>query len=115
MTNNLENSNNFGKNITMNDINEKINLDNVSLKLDLFGKGNNIKSNKIIINQNSDLLNILVIDCGIKNSQLRALLKYNIQLTVVDTNYDFLNEVFTSEYDGIFLSNGLGDPTLLYL
>lgn len=112
ITNDLNKSLNLGNTITIKDINENINLDNVSLKLDLFGKGNNYtKSNKIIINKNSDLLNILVIDCGIKNSQLRALLKYNIQLTVVDTNYDFLNEVFSNEYNGIFLSNGPGAPT----
>ena len=37
-------------------------------KLDLFGKP--VSSDKVIINSNPDLLNILVIDCGIKNSQL---------------------------------------------
>ena len=56
-------------------------------------------------------MNILVIDCGIKNSQLRGLLKYNVQLTVVNTEYIFLNEVLNKEYDGIFISNGPGDPT----
>ena len=78
------------------------------MKLDLFGKPCN--SEKIIINEGEKLLNILVIDCGIKNSQLRDLLKYNIQLTVVDTKYNFVHEVSRGVYDGIFISNGPGNP-----
>ena len=57
------------------------------------------------------LMNIFV-DCGIKNSQLRALLKYNVQLTIVNTDYSLIvDEVLNKEYDGIFISNGPGDPT----
>ncbi len=55
-------------------------------------------------------MNILVIDCGIKNSQLRALLKHNVRLTIVDTRYNFLQEVFDKKYNGIFISNGPGNP-----
>ena len=84
--------------------------DNVSLKIDLFGRKR--MGNKVILNENPHLLNILVIDCGIKNSQLRALLKYNVQLTIVGPNFRFLDEVRLKEYDGIFLSNGPGDPTV---
>ena len=50
------------------------------------------------LNENPDLLNILVIDCGIKNSQIRGLLKHNVQLTVVDTKYDFIKEVYNNNY-----------------
>ena len=99
------------KSILINNINSNINLSNVSLKINLNGDNPVLKDNKIIINENPELLNILVIDCGIKNSQLRALLKHNIQLTVVDTQYNFISEVLKNEYDGIFLSNGPGDPT----
>ena len=53
----------------------------------------------------------MVIDCGIKNSQLRDLLKYNVQLTIVNTKYNFIEEVNDKKYDGIFISNGPGDPT----
>ena len=52
----------------------------------------------------------MVIDCGIKNSQLRALLRYNVQLTIVNTEYHFINEVFQKKYVGIFISNGPGNP-----
>lgn len=94
--------------ITMADINNKIELSSVSLKLNLFG--NKSANDKIIVNANKDLLNILVIDCGIKNSQLRDILKHNVQLTIVDTNYNFLDEVKENVYDGIFMSNGPGNP-----
>jgi carbamoyl-phosphate synthase large subunit/carbamoyl-phosphate synthase small subunit len=94
--------------ITMVDINNRIDLNTVSLKLNLFG--NKSPSDKIIVNANKDLLNILVIDCGIKNSQLRDILKHNVQLTIVDTNYNFLDEVKDNVYDGIFMSNGPGNP-----
>ena len=94
--------------INITDISNRINLNDVSMKLDLFGKpGNN---EKIVINKGEKLLNILVIDCGIKNSQLRDLLKYNIQLTVVSTKYNFVHEVSKGVYDGIFISNGPGNP-----
>jgi carbamoyl-phosphate synthase / aspartate carbamoyltransferase len=80
----------------------------VSLRTNLFGKGKT--GEKYILNENPDLLNILVIDCGIKNSQLRGLLKHNVQLTVINTEYRFIDEVFNKNYDGIFISNGPGDP-----
>ena len=95
--------------VTIQDITNSIKLQDVSLKIDLFGKQS--IENRIIINRNPDLLNILVIDCGIKNSQLRGLLKHNVQLTVVNTEYNFVTEVLNNEYDGIFISNGPGDPT----
>ena len=70
---------------------------------------------KVIINENPELLNILVIDCGIKNSQLRGLLRRQIQLTVVNTEYRFLEEVQNGVYQGIFISNGPGDPRSSHL
>ena len=70
--------------------------DKVSLNLGLNGAtsiSNSLTSGqKVIINENANL-NILVIDCGIKNSQIRALLKHDVQLTLVDTNYHFIDEV----------------------
>ena len=56
-------------------------------------------------------MNILVIDCGIKNSQIRALLKHNVQLTIVNSIMSLSQEVLKDVYDGIFISNGPGDPT----
>lgn len=49
---------------------------------------------------------IIVVDCGIKENILRQLLNYPIQIKRVPYNYDFTNE----PYDGVFISNGPGDP-----
>ena len=49
---------------------------------------------------------ILLVDCGVKYNIIRNLLKRNTTVTVVPWNYDFTME----EYDGLFISNGPGDP-----
>jgi carbamoyl-phosphate synthase small subunit len=50
---------------------------------------------------------ILLIDCGVKNNIIRNLLKRNTTVIRVPWDYDFSNE----NYDGLFISNGPGDPT----
>ncbi len=49
---------------------------------------------------------ILLIDCGVKNNIIRHLLKRDTTVIRVPWDYDFSNE----EYDGLFISNGPGDP-----
>ncbi|MFH0817413.1 MAG: glutamine-hydrolyzing carbamoyl-phosphate synthase small subunit, partial [Candidatus Micrarchaeota archaeon] len=51
---------------------------------------------------------IIVLDCGMKNNILRCLLKRDVRLKIVPWDYDFNKE----EYDGLFISNGPGDPTM---
>ncbi|CAG7719817.1 unnamed protein product [Allacma fusca] len=52
---------------------------------------------------------ICVVDCGMKLNQLRCLLKDNKAcVEVVPWNYDFT----TRNFDGIFISNGPGDPQM---
>lgn len=53
--------------------------------------------------------NLLVYDFGIKTSQIKALLKRGFNLTVVPWNY-FPDGDEVYQYDGIFLSNGPGNP-----
>ena len=67
-----------------------------------------IELNKPIKSSNDDdtRFKIIVVDCGIKNSILRQLLKRNFYLKVVPHDYNFNNE----EFDGLFLSNGPGNP-----
>lgn len=60
----------------------------------IYGKGNPIK--------------VVAVDCGIKHNIIRLLVKRGVELHLVPWNYDFIN----MEYDGLFLSNGPGDPTL---
>ncbi|NGX55066.1 MAG: Carbamoyl-phosphate synthase small chain [Chlamydiae bacterium] len=50
---------------------------------------------------------VIVVDCGMKENIIRQLLNFPIELVRVPYDYDFTNE----EYDGVFLSNGPGDPT----
>ena len=56
---------------------------------------------------NSQLLKrVVLLDCGVKANIIRNLLKRNVVVIRVPWNYDF-NHL---EYDGLFLSNGPGDP-----
>jgi carbamoyl-phosphate synthase small subunit len=51
---------------------------------------------------------ILLIDCGVKNNIIRHLLKRNTCIKRVPWNWD----IQTEAYDGLFISNGPGDPKL---
>ena len=53
-------------------------------------------------------MHILAVDCGIKNNIIRYLVNVlRAKVTVVPWVYDFTEDSF----DGLFLSNGPGDPT----
>ena len=49
---------------------------------------------------------ILLIDCGVKNNIIRNLLKRDTTVIRVPWDYDISQE----NYDGLFISNGPGDP-----
>jgi len=49
---------------------------------------------------------IILIDCGVKYNIIRNLLKRDTTILRVPWDYDYLGE----EYDGLFISNGPGDP-----
>ena len=49
---------------------------------------------------------ILLVDCGVKYNIIRYLLERDTTVIRVPWDYDFLDE----EYDGLFISNGPGDP-----
>lgn len=48
----------------------------------------------------------MAIDCGLKYNQIRCLIKRNAKVILVPWNYKFE----TNSYDGLFISNGPGDP-----
>ena len=54
---------------------------------------------------------IIAIDCGMKNNIVRNFLKRDVSVIKVPWNYDFIKEGL--EFDGIFISNGPGDPAML--
>lgn len=49
---------------------------------------------------------VVLVDCGVKYNIIRCLLKRGVKIKRVPWDYDFASE----ECDGIFLSNGPGDP-----
>ena len=51
---------------------------------------------------------VVLIDCGVKNNIIRCLLNRNTTVIRVPWDYDFTKE----EFDGVFVSNGPGDPAM---
>ena len=61
--------------------------------------------NVIRYNEGADK-KIVLVDCGVKTNILRCLLKRQVEIIRVPWNYDFISLA----YDGLFISNGPGDP-----
>ena len=53
-------------------------------------------------------IKIIAVDCGIKMNIIRELLQFPVTIKRVPFDYDYTHE----DYDGLFLSNGPGDPAL---
>ncbi|MDR3185036.1 MAG: glutamine-hydrolyzing carbamoyl-phosphate synthase small subunit [Prevotellaceae bacterium] len=49
---------------------------------------------------------VVLVDCGVKHNILRCLIRRGVSLVRVPWDYDFNN----MEYDGLFISNGPGNP-----
>ena len=56
-----------------------------------------------------DLLTVIVVDFGIKRNILKRLVSYGCKVIVVPVDTE-LNSILNYDPDGIFLSNGPGDP-----
>ncbi|KAL0578161.1 Carbamoyl-phosphate synthase [Marasmius crinis-equi] len=56
-------------------------------------------------------IRVLTIDVGMKYNQIRCFIDRGVELKVVPWDYDFLAE--KEDYDGLFISNGPGDPTMV--
>lgn len=63
---------------------------------------------KEVIRYNSKSGNkrVVLLDCGVKANIIRCLVKRGVEVIRVPWNHDFNN----IEYDGLFISNGPGDP-----
>ena len=55
-----------------------------------------------------NLLKILAVDCGMKYNIIRNLVSRGAEVTVVPWDHDVADDMVN--YDGLFLSNGPGDP-----
>lgn len=53
---------------------------------------------------------VCLVDMGVKLNIIRELLKYDVDITVVPWDYDF--NKMGIDFDGLFISNGPGDPNL---
>lgn len=72
-------------------------VDEVSTKeIKVYGKGNPVK--------------IMAVDCGMKYNIIRQLVRRGAELTVVPWDHPFASEM--KDYDGLFLSNGPGNPEM---
>lgn len=87
------------------DPNVKNLVDKVSIKEPvLYAPKENIKLGK-----DGKPIRIVVIDVGMKYNQIRCFVRRGVELLVVPWDYDFTKE----EYDGLFISNGPGDPAVM--
>lgn len=55
---------------------------------------------------------VVCVDVGLKYNQLRCLVKRGVEVEVVPWDYDF-HTLAGKEYDGLFISNGPGDPAMM--
>ena len=51
---------------------------------------------------------VVLVDCGVKHNILRCLIARGVEVVRVPWDYDFTD----MDYDGLFLSNGPGDPSV---
>ncbi|KAG0278845.1 hypothetical protein BGZ95_002994 [Linnemannia exigua] len=62
-----------------------------------------------IMGPNGKPLRILAVDVGMKYNQIRCFVARGVEVKVVPWDYDFNAD---TDYDGLFISNGPGDPTM---
>ncbi|CCH59599.1 hypothetical protein TBLA_0B07830 [Henningerozyma blattae CBS 6284] len=85
-------------------------VDKVSIKKPkLYTPLENHKDVNVVKSKDGKVIRILAVDAGMKYNQIRCFVKRGVELMVVPWDYDFTKE----EYDGLFISNGPGDPSLL--
>jgi carbamoyl-phosphate synthase small subunit len=65
-----------------------------------------VSINKPVLHEASGEKKVVLVDLGAKNNILRSLLQREVSVLRVPWNYDWTNE----DVDGVFLSNGPGDP-----
>ena len=68
--------------------------------------------NQLLKHPTGRALRILCVDVGLKYNQLRCLVSRGVEVKVVPWDYDFPN-LEKGSYDGLFISNGPGDPAMV--
>jgi carbamoyl-phosphate synthase small subunit len=67
-------------------------------------------SAKATVGKQDDTKTIVVFDCGIKRNIIRSFLKRGVKVIRVPWDFDLASSDL--EYDGVFISNGPGDPKM---
>ena len=67
-----------------------------------------IVSCKEVLHYGKGSKRVVLVDCGVKHNILRCLIERDIEVVRVPWDYDFTE----MDYDGLFLSNGPGDPAV---
>lgn len=67
---------------------------------------------KALLHPSGRPVRVVVVDVGLKYNQLRCLLARGVEVMVVPWDYNF-PELAGKDYDGLFISNGPGDPAML--
>ena len=52
---------------------------------------------------------VVLVDCGVKHNIIRCLTRRGVKVVLVPWNFDFT----TIDYDGLFISNGPGNPDMV--
>ena len=66
-----------------------------------------VSSKEVIrYNEGTGKKKVLLVDCGVKHNIIRCLLKRDVEVIRVPWDYDYTG----MEFDGLFISNGPGDP-----
>lgn len=91
--------------VNFTDPNVKNLVADVSIKEPVFyTPKSNLKTGK-----NGKTIRVLAVDVGMKYNQIRCFIKRGIELKVVPWDYDFSKD----EFNGLFISNGPGDPSMM--
>ena len=67
---------------------------------------------KPLLHPSGRTVRVLCVDVGLKYNQLRCLVSRGVEVEVVPWDYDF-PRLADKNYDGLFISNGPGDPAML--
>jgi len=69
-------------------------------------------SSKALTHPSGRAVRVVVVDVGMKFNQLRCLLRRGVETLVVPWDYNF-PALAGKDYDGLFISNGPGDPAMM--
>ncbi|KIV93692.1 protein pyrABCN [Exophiala mesophila] len=69
-------------------------------------------ASKVLSHPSGRPVRVVVVDVGLKYNQLRCLLSRGVEVLIVPWDYNF-PKLAGKDYDGLFISNGPGDPATL--